>query len=229
MLFFAFLCQLSNFCSFFHCILSILYVLVSFLCGSLPFFVSSFIPLSLSVVLSLSYVTAVQLYFDRPLYFVNSLSLCLFSLSIFVFPRQLFDFSVFVSHSVSFLRHCLLLFLFSSFISSILYVFVCFLCHSLRSFVRFLVYLSLSFVLPLYFVNSPRLCLHSLSFFALFLSSLISLSSSVVLSLSYILVFRSLDVSFCFPKSFLYFRTSLVSVSHIVFRQFSPTLFAFFV
>src|SRR6218665_3679532 len=81
------------------------------------------------------------------LYFVNSLRICLLSLSFFAFLCQFFNYFVLVSRSFSFLRHCLLLFLFSRCISSILYVFVCFLCHSLRFFVSYLIDLSLSEVL----------------------------------------------------------------------------------
>src|SRR6218665_1254442 len=91
---------------------------------------------------------------------------CLDSLSLQAVPSL---FSVSAFHCLSFF-HC---------ISSILYAFVCFLCRSLsflRQFSRFFVFtsrsfsvlrhcLSLSFVLPLYFVNSLRLCLLSLSFF----------------------------------------------------------------
>src|SRR6218665_585088 len=104
--------------------------------------------LDFSVVLCLSYVS------------------CLVSLSLQAVPSL---FCVTAFHCLSFF-HCF---------PSILYVFVCFLCRSL-SFLRqlpsFFVFtsrsfsvlrhcLSLSFVLPLYFVNSLRLCLFSLSFF----------------------------------------------------------------
>src|SRR6218665_1537247 len=118
------------------------------------FFVSTLISLSLSVVSSLSCVTAVQLCFVLPLYFVNSLRLCLNSLSFFAFLCQFLNFIVFDSRSFSFLRHCLLLFLISRCISSILYVFVCFLCHSLRFVVSSLIDLSLSDFLSLSCVTS---------------------------------------------------------------------------
>src|SRR6218665_1529574 len=48
-------------------------------------YVSPFLSLSFSVVLSVTYVFAVLLSFVRPLYFVNSLRLCLLCLSFFVF------------------------------------------------------------------------------------------------------------------------------------------------
>src|SRR6218665_2425418 len=96
---------------------------------------------------------------------------CLDSLSLQAVPSL---FCVTAFHCLSFF-HC---------ISSILYVFVSFLCRSL-SFLRqlssFFVFtsrsfsvlrhcVSLSFVLPLYFVNSRRLCLISLSFFVFLMS-----------------------------------------------------------
>src|SRR6218665_735395 len=100
-------CVTVSYClSFFYCNSSILFLFVCFLCCSLRFFVSSLISLSLSVVPSRSCVTAVQLYFDRPLCFVNSLRLCLLSLLFFAFLCQFFNFFVFVSRSFSFLRHC---------------------------------------------------------------------------------------------------------------------------
>src|SRR6218665_1738948 len=85
-------------------------------------YLSSLISLSLSVVLSrtyvkagylsfalfpcLSYVIAVLLSFVRPLYFVNSLRLCFLSLSFLSMLRQFFNFFVFLNRSFSYLRHC---------------------------------------------------------------------------------------------------------------------------
>src|SRR6218665_3801743 len=180
-MFFLLFCVTSSYClSFFHCISSIHCVFVCFLCRSLSFLrqLSSFFVFtsrSFSVLrhcLSLSFVL--------PLYFVNSLRLCLLSLSFFALLRQFFNFFLFVSRSFFFFCviafHCLSFF---HCISSILCVFVCFLRRSLlflRQLFNFLVFVSrsfsflrncllYSFVHPRYFVNSLSLCLLSLSFF----------------------------------------------------------------
>src|SRR6218665_2763938 len=149
--FFLFLASLlSNCISIVHCTSSILFAFVCVLCCSLRFFVSSLIFLYLSVVPSRSCVTAVQLYFVLPLYFVNSLRPCLLSLSFFAFLCQSFNFVCLCQSFFLFLAsllpncnsivHCT---------SSILYVLVCFLCHSLRFFVSPLIFQSLSIVLSL--------------------------------------------------------------------------------
>src|SRR6218665_947272 len=135
--------------SFFHCISSILWVFVCFVCLSLSFlrqlsifFV--FTSRSFSVLrhcLSMSFVL--------PLYFVNSLRLCLLSLSLFVFPTSVLSFLCLCQWFLLFLAslrsNCI-----SSFhcISSILYVLACFLCRSLpfpRHFFCFSVFVSRSF------------------------------------------------------------------------------------
>src|SRR6218665_3153689 len=150
--------------------------------------------LDFSVVLCLSYVS------------------CLDSLSLQAVPSL---FSVTAFHCLSFF-HC---------ISSILYVFVCFLCRSLsflcqlssffvftsRSFSVLRQCLSLSFVLPLYFVNSLRLCLLSLSFFAL--------------------LRQFLNFFLFVSRSFFFFASLPLTAfrSSTIFRQFSASLFAFFV
>src|SRR6218665_1955694 len=74
--------------SFFHCISSILYVFVCFLCRSLHFFVSFLISFFFLVVLSSVLRHCLSLSYVLPLYFVNSLRLCLLSLSFFVFPTS---------------------------------------------------------------------------------------------------------------------------------------------
>src|SRR6218665_4014248 len=110
----------------------------------------SFLPefICLPVVVSLSYVIAVLLSFVRPLYFVNSLRLCLLYLSFLVFLTSVLLFlclcQSFFLFLTSLLYICLSLLFFLSpslllsyylsfvhWISSILSDFVCFLCRFL--------------------------------------------------------------------------------------------------
>src|SRR6218665_2801723 len=108
-------------------------------------YVSPFLSLSFSVVNSVTYVFAVLLSFARPLYFVNSLRLCLLWLSFFVllaidvsvlsFPKS------FLFFLTSLLCVCLPLSV-SHCISSILSDFVSSLCHSFLSYVSSIISLS---------------------------------------------------------------------------------------
>jgi len=89
------------------------------------------------------------------------------------------------------------------------------------------VYLSFTVVLPLYFVNSLRLCLPSLSFLS-FIRQFFNFFVFLNRSFSYlrhccIFVFRCRSFSFLRRCYLIIFRSSTV------FRQFSPTLFAFYV
>jgi len=224
---------------FVHCVSSILYAFVCFLCRSLSFlrqffnffvfvscsfsflrhcciivfrssvvlrqFSSPLFEFSVVLCVSLSVLKFLCLWqsfllslasllltaFVLPLYFVNSLRLCLLSLSFFALLRQFLNLSVFVRFSFSFLRHfCLIVFRSST-------VFRQF-STSLRFFISSLISLSSSVVLCLSLVTVFYslllfLCVSSILYaFVCFLcrslfflvSSLISLSLSVVLSLS---------------------------------------------
>ena len=143
-------------------------------------YVSSLIFLSLSFVLPLFLRNCLLLSFVHPQYFVNSLRLCLISLSFLVFPTSVVQFRClckpFLLRSVS-----LPFIVFRSStvyrqFSTSLFAFSVVLC---LSYVRYIFSLpfqpfflfcvtavEFSFLLTLYFVNSLRLCLLSLSFFA---------------------------------------------------------------
>src|SRR6218665_3024341 len=128
-------------------------------------------------------------------------------MSFFVFPRQFFDFFVFVSRSFSFLRHfCLIVFrdstVFRQFSTSV-FAFSVILVVSLPLIVSSFISLPLSVVLTL------RPCLLSLWFFA-FLRQFF-----------YSSVFVSRSFSFLRPCCLIVFRSSTV------LRQFSSPLFAF--
>src|SRR6218665_3865451 len=130
-----------------------------------------------------------------PLYFVNSLRLRLLSLSFFVFLELDVSFVFFYRSFPFLRHCCVFPLSVVHCISSILSDFVCFICRSLSflpqffnffalsvvlsltyvtaGYLSFAVFPSLSYVIavllpfvrPLYFVNSPRLRLLSLSFF----------------------------------------------------------------
>src|SRR6218665_2860506 len=108
-------------------------------------YVSPFLSLSLSVVNSVTYVFAVLLSFARPLYFVNSIRLCLVCPSFFVFLALDVSVLCFPKSFLFFLASlqcvCPPLSV-SQCISSILSDFVFSLCHSFLSYVSSLISLS---------------------------------------------------------------------------------------
>src|SRR6218665_1275642 len=101
----------------------------------------SFLPefICLPVVVSLSYVIADLLSFVRPLYFVNSVRLCLLYLSFFVCLASVLSSIIFLSLSVVLSRTC---------VTAIYLSFAVFLSLS------YVTAVLLPFVRPLYFVNS---------------------------------------------------------------------------
>src|SRR6218665_2298199 len=248
---FLFLMSLLSYClSFVHCISSILSDFVCFICRSLSFLPQFFNFFALSVVLSLTYVTAgylsfavfpslsyviaVLLPFVRPLYFVNS-------------PRLLFAFSVvlclsfvFLNRSFPFLRHCCLIVFRSSTVfrqfSPTSFAFSVVLCLSFVFLNRSFPFLRHCCVFPLSVSHSVSSTLSGLDSFLpafnclpvvvslSYVSPFLSLSFSVVNSVTY--VFAVL-LSFARP---LYFVNSLrlcfLSLSFLsILRQF----FNFFV
>jgi len=202
---FLFLMSLLSYClSFVHCISSILSDFVCFICRSLSFLPQFFNFFALSVVLSLTYVTAgylsfavfpslsyviaVLLPFVRPLYFVNSPRLRLLSLSFFVFLVLDVSF-VFLNRSFPFLRHCWMLPLsVSHSISSILSDLDSF----LNDFICLPVVVSLSYVSP--FLSLSFSVVLSVTFLLSYCLSLVHCISSILFNFVWS-VCRSLSFS----------------------------------
>src|SRR6218665_558648 len=176
-------------------------------------------PLFSFIVLFLSYVTAVCFLSRFPTLFRQiSLTLTLFFPNSFAFLSLFLFLMSLLSYCLSFV-HC---------ISSILSDFVCFICRSLSFLPQFFNFFALSVVLSLIYVTAGYLS------FAVFpsLSYVIAVLLPFVRPLYFVnsTRLRLLSLSFVFlNRSFPFLRHCCLIVfrSCTVFRQFSPTSFAF--